>query len=250
MTLTVTVVEKTIALEFPTNAADLKPQQLNAAKKFSRIIAEEHGGYVPPQPWKGALKPHLAICASQHECYPYPANIQQRWCGPCRTCAGLDPATAEAAFRESLAIKGHQPAYDKWEGVHKPHRAICVNQHECYPYPASIQRGQGVCRRCWVEHDVFYIVENSSGDIKFGVSSGNPNGRLTDHKSDGYRTLLFLKTALPTGLADTAENAILYDLTAVHGLYPIRGREYFGPESKDLVLSLANKYLSEDERVN
>ena len=51
--------------------------------------------------YRGANKPHRVICADGHECSPRPGGVRLGR-GICATCAGKDPAAAEAAFRARL----------------------------------------------------------------------------------------------------------------------------------------------------
>ena len=82
-----------------------------------------------------------------HDCYPRPGNVRSGWAGR-KTCAGKDPAAAEARFRARLAEMGCTPLYEKWLGRNKPHRARCAAEHDCSPIPSSVMEGHGPCRIC------------------------------------------------------------------------------------------------------
>lgn len=55
---------------------------------------------------------------------------------------------AEAAFRERLAQLGAELLEPEWLGLCKKHHVRCSAGHDCYPMPASVRRGQGICLRC------------------------------------------------------------------------------------------------------
>jgi len=97
--------------------------------------------------WGGVEAPHLIRCREGHESTPRPHDIQQG-AGPCRTCSGKHPGIAEAAFRERLAAIGAVPLYDTYRGVSKGHEVRCANGHICYPWPAGLQQGRGICPKC------------------------------------------------------------------------------------------------------
>jgi hypothetical protein len=118
-----------------------------AAERAFRARVEELGGVVLEPIWLGRGRPHRVRCAAGHECSPRPSGVQQGQ-GICRVCAGLDPATAERAFRERLAKLGAVLLEPTWLGVNRPHRVRCAAGHECSPRPASVQQGQGICLVC------------------------------------------------------------------------------------------------------
>ena len=98
-------------------------------------------------PYVNSKTRHHCRCASGHDCYPRPNTLA---CGGgiCRTCAGNDPALAEAAFRKRLADLGAVPLYDEWLGSGRPHRIRCPAGHICYSRPNDVQQGDGICRAC------------------------------------------------------------------------------------------------------
>jgi hypothetical protein len=99
------------------------------------------------EPYARSLSPHRVRCAAGHACRPRPAAVASGG-GICKTCAGKDPAVAEAAFRARLADLGASPRFERYLGTNRPHPAICRNGHECHPRPNVIARGGGVCRTC------------------------------------------------------------------------------------------------------
>ena len=58
-----------------------------AAARFAANL--EKFGARPLEPYRGANKPHKAICADGHTCYPWPTVLQQGG-GPCRICAHME----------------------------------------------------------------------------------------------------------------------------------------------------------------
>ena len=87
------------------------------------------------------------LCRAGHECYPAPHSVQQGD-GICITCAGRDPAAAEAAFLKRLAELGATPLYERWQGAAVGHRLLCAAGHESYSRPSDVRKGDGVCRTC------------------------------------------------------------------------------------------------------
>jgi hypothetical protein len=87
-----------------------------------------------------------AQCAAGHECWPLPNFVQQGG-GICRTCAGKDPAAAEAEFRKRVAELGGEVLEPAYLGVDKPHQCRCPEGHICYPRPAGLKRF-GMCFTC------------------------------------------------------------------------------------------------------
>lgn len=191
--------------------------------------------------WLGNGRRHHIRCAEGHDAYPRPNGVQQGE-GLCRTCAGNDPAAAEAAFRERLAAIGAVPLYEKWLGAGEPHRVRCAAGHVCYPRPGSVSQGQGVCRVCkgktW---DVFYVVR-SDFEVKFGITSGDPKMRLRKHKGDGFTEVERLTTGLSGDAALDAERAVKAALVLA-GERPLRGREYFDISCLALILDVADGWL-------
>lgn len=176
--------------------------------------------------WNGVHEPHHVRCVNGHDCYPHPSSVQQGR-GVCRVCAGQDTLTAERDFRECLAAIGATPLFDKWEGSWKPHRIRCASNHVTSPRPGNVSNGQGACLNCsgkvW---DIFYIVQDLSGNIKLGVTSHDYRPRLKNHKSDGYSVIVDTVMDLPDGEARRIELGCIR-LLAEEGIKPIRGREYY-----------------------
>ena len=122
-------------------------------------------------------------------------------------------------------------------------RVRCAAGHECSPTPHSVLRGQGVCHRCaGKEWDVFYVVaDQTAGRIKFGITSGHPRPRLTNHRASGYRTVVRLMVGLPSDAASAIEKAVLGALRLA-GITPIRGREHYDAAALAVVLDVVDNY--------
>src|ERR1039457_3909783 len=117
-----------------------------AEANIKRLLIE--AGHTPAwTEWLGTMKPHKVICKESHECWPTPGNIQAGH-SPCKICAGIDPATAEANVKRLLIEAGHTPAWTKWLGNNTPSKVICKEGHECWPRPGHIQQGDGPCIIC------------------------------------------------------------------------------------------------------
>ena len=177
--------------------------------------------------WLGMRRKHHVRCARRSRLLPGGAKCLAVTgsAGPARA---RTPAAAEAAFRARLVKLGATPLFDEWLGNHYGHHVRCAAGHDCYPLPAGVQQGEGVCGKCrgnlW---DVFYVVKNEEQfRVKFGVTSGDARPRLADHRVAGYRTVVRLLTGLPDRAAPDAERAVKAAL-AMAGEKPVRGTEYF-----------------------
>ena len=161
------------------------------AETAFRARLAELGAVPLYEKYLGANRPHHVRCAEGHDCWPAPTSVQ-RGQGICRECAGVDPATTEAAFRSRLAELDATPLYEKWLGALQKHHVRCAAGHDCWPTPHSVQRGQGICRECaGMAWDVFYVVTHGSKPhVKFGITSGDPRPRLREHRRDGYTNVL------------------------------------------------------------
>ncbi|MET7847634.1 hypothetical protein ABZT48_05190 [Streptomyces avermitilis] len=88
--------------------------------------------------------------------------------------------------------------------------------------------------------DVFYVVTGKDRvtgkpGVKFGISNGDGEGRLSQHARDGYSTRHRLFTGLPKGVARAAENGMLARLKGA-GHRPLHGREYYPQAALGLIL--------------
>jgi hypothetical protein len=192
--------------------------------------------------WTGRHSPHRVRCALGHETSPYPGNVQRSG-NICRVCDGRDPATAGAAFRIRLTELGAE-LLEPYTNSATPHRVLCAAGHECFPRPNGVRRGQGICRVCagktW---DVFYVVTTAGAErLKFGVTSGDPRPRLSDHRAAGYASVTRLLTNLPGDTAPEIERAALAALRLAD-VKPIRGREYYDGSALALVLDITDNYI-------
>ncbi len=211
--------------------------------KFKARV-KQLGGVVVEEAWKGKDEPHACLCQEGHRCAPRPGHLR-RGVGLCRTCAGSDPRVAEAAFRARVEALGGEVLEPKWLGNGKPHRIRCREGHECTPSPTSVQRGNGICRLCaghkW---DVFYVVvDEISGTLKFGITSGDPRPRLGIHARDGFDRVVRLYEGLPGDLAPRLERAVRAALRDAREA-PVRGREYFPARALGLVLDVVDGWTA------
>lgn len=206
----------------------------------------ERGATPLYEEWRGVNAPHHIRCRQGHDSFPAPAHVQQGT-GICRVCARRDPATAEAEFRERLAKVGAVPLYERWLGALQPHHVRCAAGHDCYPRPASISQGFGPCRTCKGQRwDVFYVVA-SPLEVKFGITSGDPAGRLRVHVRNGFTRVIRIVETLPGGIALDVERAVKAAL-ALADERPIRGKEYFDISCLALILDVADSWLTEPAR--
>ncbi|MFI7359443.1 hypothetical protein ACIBTP_36605 [Streptomyces avidinii] len=89
--------------------------------------------------------------------------------------------------------------------------------------------------------DVFYVVTGtdrvtSKPGVKFGISNGDGEVRLSRHARDGYNTRHRLFTGLPEGVAREAEKGMLARLKSA-GHRPLHGREYYPQAALGLILN-------------
>jgi hypothetical protein len=88
--------------------------------------------------------------------------------------------------------------------------------------------------------DVFYVVTGTDRvtgkpGVKFGISNGNGEIRLSRHARDGYNTRHRIFTGLPEGIAREAEKGMLTRLKSA-GHRPLHGREYYPQAALGLIL--------------
>lgn len=213
-------------------------EQTEAA--FRARLAELGATLLEPT-WLGANTPHQVRCGAGHDCTPRPGNVRDGG-GICRTCSGMDPRLAEAAFRARLTAMGATLLEPTWLGANTPHRVRCVAGHDCTPRPASLRDGAGICSACaGREWDVLYVVANDLEVVKFGITSGDPRPRLRVHRRDGLDQVVRLVTGLPDGIARALENNIKAALRDARE-EPIRGREYFPARTLPLILDLIDHH--------
>ncbi|MFD5565081.1 hypothetical protein [Kitasatospora griseola] len=88
--------------------------------------------------------------------------------------------------------------------------------------------------------DVFYVVTGTDRvtgklGVKFGISNGDGEVRLSQHARDGYNTRHRLFTGLAQGAARKAEKVMLARLKDA-GHQPLHGREYYPQAALALIL--------------
>lgn len=213
------------------------------AEAAFRARVADLGAEVLEGVWRGTDKPHQVRCAAGHIVAPRPSDLS-RGQGLCRVCAyeGFSVA-AERAFRSRVAELGGLVLEPEWLGNQVHHRARCAAGHDVKVRPASVQQGNGICRRCrgrvW---DVFYVVaDDEENRIKFGITSGNAGPRLRTHARDGFRRIVRLLTALPGDTAPQLERAVIATLRLA-GEKPVRGVEYYDAATTATVLDVVDGY--------
>jgi hypothetical protein len=121
--------------------AGLDPR--DAENRF-RARVTEMGGVVAGE-YVNSHTPVLCICSSGHRCTPRPNNLHRR--GFCRTCAGQDPAAAEASFRLAVTRQGGQVLGAYVNSV-TPVHVRCLAGHDCWTTQDHVKGGGGICRSC------------------------------------------------------------------------------------------------------
>lgn len=132
----------------------LPPRSQRAWDNFRARIAELDS-VVLEQEYLGSKTPHCCRCARGHECNPTPNNVA-RGQGICLTCRNQDNTEnarrrkiAQDNFRRCVAERfGGEVLEREWFGVNKPHHCRCAKGHECWPHPANVLGGGGLCRVC------------------------------------------------------------------------------------------------------
>lgn len=208
---------------------------------FARL--RELGVTVIDTEWKGGGAGHKAICANGHVCYPRPNAVRQGK-GICLTCAGQNMDEAAVRFIANLGKFGAK-LLEPYRGAGKPHRAVCAEGHECWPWPTSLQQGGAPCRVCsHRDWDAFYVVtDRERGRVKFGITSGDGKIRLRKHLRDGFETVDLLLTGMPGTEAPQLERFVMATLRLAE-IEPIQGREYFDISALAVILDVAEGYAS------
>jgi hypothetical protein len=211
-----------------------------------RARVAELGGTVISEYSDSKTRVHVR-CAYGHNSYPFPNGVIWQDKGLCTTCGHeMRSSRTEIAFRDRVNDLGGV-VIGEYINCDTPIHVKCAVGHDGYPEPNSVLHGRGLCLKCkgkvW---DVFYVVSSSKA-IKLGITSGDPSPRLRNHASIGFTDVLFLRTNLPDGLARFTETTILREL-AERDFNPFRGNEWFYYETRDLVLALTGKYLSNANR--
>jgi len=213
----------------------------DAAWRGFRARVEELGATVLEPEWKGNGLPHAVRCKEGHVSYPFPNRVAQG-VGICRTCARVDPQTAE---RELLALLDGMGTtmLDPYRSANRRVRLRCARGHTFSTTPAAVVHDAAACRTCkgkaW---DVFYVVQDDINDlIKFGITSGNGRRRLDVHARDGFDQVVRLASHLPDGVAPELERNVLAALRDVLEK-PVRGREYYHVRVLPLVLDLVDNH--------
>lgn len=211
------------------------------AEAAFRAKLTEVGATLLEPTWLGANRSHRVRCVVGHESTPRPAYVRDGG-GICRTCSGMDPRLAQAAFRSRLAELGATLLEPTWRGANTPHQVRCAAGHHCTPRPASLRDGGGVCPTCaGREWDVLYVVTDDLEVVKFGITFGDPRRRLRVHQRDGLDQVIRLFTGLPDGVARPLEDNIKAALRDARE-EPVRGREYFPLRALPLILDLVDHH--------
>lgn len=210
------------------------------ARFFARLVEL---GATPMGPYKNSKSPIKCICVAGHACASTPDWVS-RGNGICKICAGIDPDMAQRKFVERVTQLGGEVLDSEWTGNQAKYRVRCSEGHVSPRRPNGVvYGGSPICNVCsgtgW---DLFYVVVNHDDSlVKFGISNGDGRNRLSDHASDGYRTVVRVLRGLDDGCAWTLERITITTLRAA-GLVPVRGREYFDIATLALILDVVDNY--------
>lgn len=89
------------------------------------------------------------VCPNNHICYPVPQKIKIGR-GMCKKCSGCCPEEAEKKFITNVDKLGGI-VIGKYAVNIKAVECKCVNGHICFPIPARLSQGQGMCKHCVLE---------------------------------------------------------------------------------------------------
>ncbi|MEW2078800.1 hypothetical protein AB0941_35270 [Streptomyces sp. NPDC013433] len=145
----------------------------------------------------------------------------------------LDPSLRTE--REAAERAEHEAAIQKL----KAEREARARAQEARAAAAAERKAAGQARAARPK-DVFYVVTGTdrvtgNPGVKFGISNGDGEVRLSQHARDGYNTRHRLFTGLPEGVAREAENRMLARLKSA-GHLPLHGREYYPQAALRLIL--------------
>ncbi|MYX39032.1 MULTISPECIES: hypothetical protein [unclassified Streptomyces] len=207
-----------------------------------RQIAARHGWTIAGT-YVNNRTPIEMTCAAGHACMPTPNKVLVGR-GICSICAGLNSDEAELRFRTLSGQRGWT-VIGRYVNAVTPVDMVCDSGHACAPRPNGVLQGHGACRLCagktW---DAFYVVRNPAADaVKFGITSGDPRPRLSNHARVGYREVIRLHTGLPDTVAPDLERDLLAVLRDA-GEVPIVGREYFQGHTLAAVLAFVDDRLA------
>ena len=210
-----------------------------AEKKFRSRVAELEGTVLGT--YVDTKTPVHVRCKKGHDNHPWPGAVS-RGQGICGTCAGMNPADSEADFIQRVVVLGGT-VLGKYISSNVPVFVRCSAGHDCYPYPSNVRRGQGICRLCkgkvW---DVFYLM-GGTHSFKLGITSGDPEGRIRDHRPYGYTEPVVLFARLPGTVAKDLEDKLKRDLP-ISCCPPVERDEIFNNDALKLAL-----YIIADEMI-
>lgn len=209
-----------------------------AAAAFRARVAEQGGTVLGT--YVNIRTAVLIRCKAAHEWTVQPRAVQQGQ-GICGVCSEWDPVAAWAAFVTQVAARGGTVLEPEWVGADIPAHVRCKVGHDCWPTPGNVRRGRGICHKCaghaW---DAFYVVTSSAG-VKFGITSGDPRPRLSNHRRTGYCATARLLTGLPGNTARQMEQAVLATLRLAR-ICPLKGQEHFDIDALPVVLDVVDNY--------
>jgi hypothetical protein len=119
-------------------------------------------------------------------------------------------------------------------------RQAAAQAREARAAAAAERKARAAQDRAAKPKDVFYVVTGTDRvtgkpGVKFGISNGDGEIRLSRHARDGYNTRHRLFTGLPEGTAREAEKGMLARLKNA-GHRPLHGREYYPQAALGLIL--------------
>ncbi|MEU7226107.1 hypothetical protein [Streptomyces chrestomyceticus] len=149
----------------------------------------------------------------------------------------LDPSLR--AEREAAERAEHEAAMQRLEAAQAA-RAQAQEARAAATAARRARADQAAQAGAVKQKDVFYVVTGTDRvtgkpGVKFGISNGDGEARLSRHVRDGYNTRHRLFTGLPEGVAREAENGMLARLKGA-GHRPLHGREYYPQAALALIL--------------
>jgi hypothetical protein len=142
---------------------------------------ERLGGTVMETQWLGSGSPHHVTCLNGHECHPRPDNVRDGT-GICKLCNKL---ILWDEFCNGVETQGGTILELEYLGSSAPHRATCINGHECMPQPRNVKAGYGICRICG-----FKYRDNLRGELaweEFKDAVNTMSGTVVERRWLGFQ---------------------------------------------------------------
>lgn len=116
-----------------------------AGREKFELKIKELGGTVLGE-YKNVGTPVDCLCPKNHACKIRPSAVNAGG-GMCVKCAGQCPIDSALKFNDGIEKLGGK-VMGKYINISTGVECIRKNDHQCWPLPVCIQRGDGMCRAC------------------------------------------------------------------------------------------------------